>query len=278
MADPKSTVYPETLAGGFTRVDGTIQFFTRIRALLEPGFTVLDLGAGRGQAFHGDKLPFRKALRQLRGHCAEVIGCDPDPVVLTNPSLDRAFLMGDDGRLDLDEASIDLILCDFVLEHVADPGAFVSEVHRVLRPGGWFCARTPNKWGYIALGSRIIPERLHSRVLRRAQPDRKAEDVFPTLYRLNTRSALRSHFPRRDWLDGSYVWNAEPAYFGRSVLAWRLASVALKFLPQALGSMLMVFMQKRGPSAGIPAGPARSNSEPQLVNDNGGGQDPVPIR
>ena len=38
--------FPEVGAGGFTSLDGTIEFYTRINALLMPGMTVLDFGGG----------------------------------------------------------------------------------------------------------------------------------------------------------------------------------------------------------------------------------------
>lgn len=245
MSTPKTKLYPETLAGGFSSVDGTVQFYTRIKALLSADARVLDLGAGRGAAFHDDGIPYRKSLRELQGHCAEVIGCDVDPVVLTNPSLDRAFLIDQAGHLDLEDNSVDLILCDFVLEHIPDPQGFATEVGRVLKPGGWFCARTPNKWGYIAMSSRIIPERLHDFVLRLVQPNRKKEDTFPTNYKINTMADLRQHFPDAAWLNCSYGWNAEPAYFGNSLLAWRIAKTIQHLLPAAMTSTLMIFLQKK---------------------------------
>jgi SAM-dependent methyltransferase len=39
-------------------------------------------------------------------------------------------------KLPFDDASFDLVLCTQVLEHVQDPAAVLSEIHRVLRPGG----------------------------------------------------------------------------------------------------------------------------------------------
>lgn len=181
---PRTKLYPETAAGGYSSVDGTVQFYSRVRALLRPEFIVLDLGAGRGEGLLDDPVPFRRDLRTLRGHCADVIGCDVDPVVLSNPGLDRAFLISPDGRLALPDASVDVIVSDYVLEHIEDPAAFAAEVSRVLKPGGWFCARTPNYWGYIAVASRMIPNRLHAKVLARVQVGRKEKDVFPTWYRM----------------------------------------------------------------------------------------------
>ncbi len=38
--------FPEVGAGGFTSLDGTIEFYTRINALLASDMTVLDFGGG----------------------------------------------------------------------------------------------------------------------------------------------------------------------------------------------------------------------------------------
>ncbi|OWY62641.1 hypothetical protein B7486_57335, partial [cyanobacterium TDX16] len=42
-------LYPEVGAGGFSRSDGTVEFWSRVQALVTPGAHVLDLGAGRGR-------------------------------------------------------------------------------------------------------------------------------------------------------------------------------------------------------------------------------------
>ncbi|MCM2342363.1 class I SAM-dependent methyltransferase [Rhodoferax sp.] len=40
-------------------------------------------------------------------------------------------------------ASFDLVIANHVLEHVADDAQALSEIHRVLRPGGWAILQTP---------------------------------------------------------------------------------------------------------------------------------------
>ena len=66
--------FPEARAGGFSRVDGTIHFFSRVQALLQPGATVREFGAGRGHELFEDPVEYRKGLRRLQGRAARVIG------------------------------------------------------------------------------------------------------------------------------------------------------------------------------------------------------------
>ncbi len=43
----------------------------------------------------------------------------------------------------LKDASFDLVHASHLIEHLNDPRAFVQEVKRILRPGGWFILSTP---------------------------------------------------------------------------------------------------------------------------------------
>lgn len=237
--------YPEIGAGGFTRVDGSVAFFTRIRSLLAPTSRVLDFGAGRGWAVVDDPLPFRRGLQTLRGSCAGVVGVDPDPVVRTNPGLDEAHVVEIGQPLPFEAESFDLIVCDHVFEHVEAPAFVAAELGRVLRPGGWICARTPNRHGYIAFGARLVPNAIHARILRRLQPERESIDVFPTRYRLNTRSALRSAFPTSRFEHFVYGINAEPTYVGRSRAAWLILWAWFRISPEALAATWLIFLRKR---------------------------------
>ena len=237
-------LYPEAAVGGFSRKDSQIEFYTRVNALVDESSRVLDVGAGRGH-WAVDPMPdMSKRLRMMRGRVAEVVGTDVDPVVLTNPSLDTAQIVELGAPLPFEDSSFDLVVADYVLEHVTaeDAQAMAEDVMRVLKPGGLFAARTPNKWGMIGLGARAIPNKLHVRVLKRLQPGRKAEDVFPTRYAMNTRRHLRRQFaPHPVFV---YGHTSEPQYFGRRAFAWRIAAVVDHFTPTRLAPTLMVFVQK----------------------------------
>ncbi|VXB47340.1 bifunctional 2-polyprenyl-6-hydroxyphenol methylase/3-demethylubiquinol 3-O-methyltransferase UbiG [Aeromicrobium sp. 9AM] len=237
-------LYPEAAVGGYSRTDGQIEFYTRINALVDEKSRVLDFGAGRGQ-WAVDPMPQMSVrLRMLRGRVGEVVGTDVDPAVLDNPALDTAKVVPLGDPLPFDEASFDLVIADHVLEHVgaAERRDVADDVMRVLKPGGWFAARTPNKWGMIGVAARAVPNRMHVRTLSKLQPDRKAEDVFPTRYQMNTRRDLRRLFGAHS----VYVYGhtSEPTYFGRSPLAWRMAALLGRLTPPTFAPTLMIFVQK----------------------------------
>ena len=164
---PAATVlqrlYPERRFSRFHRDEGRFIFYSLVADLLKAEDVVLDLGAGRGQQVQSAKGHLRFLL-DFRGRCKKDIGVDPDEIVLSNPFLNEAYVMDQDGKIPLADNSVDLICSFAVLEHVGEPHKLAKEVQRVLRPGGWFCSWTPNKWSYIGILVRIVPNRLHSRL------------------------------------------------------------------------------------------------------------------
>lgn len=237
-------LFPEVAAGGFSRVDGTVAFYVRINALVSSSSVVVDFGAGRGR-FMEDPVAYRRNVRLLQGRVQRVIGLDVDDAVLQNPTVDESHVISDGGRLPVPDASVDLVISDFTFEHVADPAWLASELYRILKPGGWICARTPNKYGYISLFARLVPNGLHDAVLRIVQPEKKSIDTFPTLYRLNTRRDLRRHFPERRFQHVVFEHDAEPAYVANSRFGWRVGLFLTRILPRRVYTMLFVFLQKK---------------------------------
>ncbi|WP_341351322.1 class I SAM-dependent methyltransferase [Nocardioides convexus] len=164
--------------------------------MLDESSVVLDFGAGRGAWQFEPLAPYHRKLRAIDQWVERVVGVDVDPVVLENESLAEARLIEPGAPIPYDDETFDVVIADYVLEHVGreDAQVVADEVMRVLKPGGWFAARTPNKWGIIGLGARAVPNDLHTRVLTRLQPGRKAEDVFPVRYTMNTRKDLERLF------------------------------------------------------------------------------------
>jgi ubiquinone/menaquinone biosynthesis C-methylase UbiE len=240
-------VYPERRFGGFTRVDGTVSYYARVQSLLRPGDVVLDLGCGRG-AQATDPSAFRRKLRDLRGEGRKVIGIDVDRNAAVNPLLDEFRLIEDVKRWPIEDASIDVIQSDYVLEHVPEPDSYFAEARRVLKPGGHLALRTPNSFGYVALCSMLVPNRLHAKVLKRVQEDREEEDVFPTVYRCNSAGKLRRALARHGFDAVVYAVEGEPGYMAFSRIAYRVMAMVHTVLPPLFRSTLQAYAKKNGTS------------------------------
>ena len=242
-AELKSRFHPESNVGGFTFTDASIAFFSQIDAILRPSDRVLDFGAGRGQHILDDTIDYRRKLSNLHGRCAHVEGCDVDDAVLTNPFLDNAEVVEQGAPLPYPDDSFDLVISRFVFEHIDNPEFAAQELVRVVKPGGIIAALTPNKRGYIAMAASLVPNRLHVQTLKYAQPKRKSEDVFPTVYRLNTNGALRRAFGPGVDIFTVYLTGGPAYFFGRPLL-YRANKCALKYLPDRLRPLLAIYIRK----------------------------------
>ncbi len=234
--------YPESRFGGFTQIDGTVAFYSRVQALTRADSVVIDFGCGRG-AYASDPIPFRRDLRIFKGKAQRVIGLDASPIGAENPFLDEFHCLKA-AIWPLADNSAELIVCDNVLEHLPDPNVFFSEAQRVLKAGGFICIRTPNRWNYIAMLSRLIPNRRHAAVLAKAKPELQEIDVFPTHYRCNTIPAVRRALLQAGFTAAVYGYEAEPSYLSFSRTAYALGVLHQRFAPGVLKPAIFAFGQK----------------------------------
>ena len=240
----REKLLPEVRFGGFSRVDGTVNFYLRINALITSKSTVLDVGCGRG-AYKDDPILFRRDLRVLSGKVKKVIGLDVDPKARANPFVDEFRLLDDsESRWPIENKSVDLIVSDWTLEHVANPNIFFEEAYRVLKPGGYLCMRTTNAWGYIALLARLIPKQVQAKVVQWAQKDREEEDIFPTVYRCNTKPSIKRQLIEHGFDGAVYAQRGEPGYLNFSCLAYFLGLVYERVMPEAFLNTLIIFARK----------------------------------
>ena len=236
-------VFDEVSVSGFSHIDQEVAFFSQVAALVRPNQVLLDFGAGRGEFYFDEPVRYRRMLQDFRGRVSHVDGCDIDRAVLTNPTLDGAQVIKAGEPLPYEDSRFDIIVSRYVFEHIQDPAWAARELLRITKPGGWICALTPNKWGYVAMGSRMVPNRLHSRLLRKVQPHRKGEDVFPTVYRLNKPSDVRRHFGKGASVH-HYSSSAVPSYHFGSLALFRLLLLFHRFIPPSLDVSLSFFIQK----------------------------------
>lgn len=102
---------------------------------LRPGLRVLDFGCGPGTISTGLAKPI--APGELHGVDMEESQIDLARLVAEAKGLDNAiFHVGDVTKLDFEDDFFDVAHCHNVLMHVPDTMAVLTEVKRVLKPGG----------------------------------------------------------------------------------------------------------------------------------------------
>ena len=126
---------------------------------LRAGDLALDVGCGTGRA-----LP---ALAAAVGPAGRVIGLDLTPDMLTAArAAGRGgcgpLILADARRLPIADAAVDLVFAAGLVQHLPDPGAGLSELARVTRPGGRLLLFHPS--GRAALAAR------HGRTVRPDEP------------------------------------------------------------------------------------------------------------
>jgi SAM-dependent methyltransferase len=211
---------------------------TEVLSRLKREHVMLDIGAGRG------------GLQQMdfRGRASRICGIDMDPAIFTNKLVDEAKIT--DGRtIPYEDETFDIALANNVLEHVAEPLRLFLEIRRVLKPGGRFLFKTPNKYHYMPIVARMTPTSFH-RAFNRYR-GRSEVDTFPTKYAANSKHELEKLAAQAN-LDFCHLKHVEnrPEYLRFSVPTY-LVGMAFERLVNAAESLagfrvvLMGEMQKR---------------------------------
>lgn len=65
----------------------------------------------------------------------------------------------DTGRVPLPDGYADAVTAVEVIEHLENPRAFVRELARLVRPGGWVAVSTPNQLSLLSLLSLVVKRR-----------------------------------------------------------------------------------------------------------------------
>jgi SAM-dependent methyltransferase len=105
--------------------------------LFPGGDVIVDLGCGDGRWLDAIAPRYRRAIG------VDIIG--PPIRGRVAGAGDWEFVQADfDQGLPFDDEIADVIRANQVIEHVREPGEFLADAHRMLRPGGLLVVTTPN--------------------------------------------------------------------------------------------------------------------------------------
>ena len=195
------------------------------RSYLAPAVQVLDLGCGRG------------GVMELFWHEVRLaVGLDPDLVSLVENRSGMPLACGLGDALPFANATFDLVLALWVLEHLPAPERVFAEVSRVLRPGGHSVVLTPNALHPLLRLNRL--SRWLPAVQRRLVPalyGRAEADTFRVHYRANTFARLRSLAAGSSLTVASLRAIADPTYLAFNDPAFQLSVWLEQLLPDGWG-------------------------------------------
>ena len=207
-----------------------------VRSYVTPQSCVLDLGCGRG----GVVELFWRDVKLAAG-------LDPDsPSLAEHRAPGMPILRGVGERLPFAGESFDLVVSLWVLEHLKEPLTVLSEVRRVLRPGGHFVFLTPNLRNPLLLLNRIgkalplLQRRLVPRLYGRHEAD-----TFPVQYRANTAGAVRGLAAASGLEVAELRVVADPTYLAWNGFMFRASVLAEGLMPKGWGVHLLGDLTRR---------------------------------
>jgi ubiquinone/menaquinone biosynthesis C-methylase UbiE len=237
------------------------------------GQRVLDCGCGRGE--------YVAELLRLRAD-AYGIEYSADKVHEAHPDVAARISVGDLGNIDAPDGSVDVVLLNEVLEHVPDERRVLSEIYRVLAPGGRLVLFSPN---------RRYPFETHGSALKGS--GRKVPHFVPFIpyIPLPVANTVLEFWARNYWprelrrivadsglaiVHTDYVWQTFENISGRQPRLLTMArpvlrrlSSALESLPlvRSLGVSQLIVAQKPGARAATAHRPGRSSRSRPVPKD-----------
>ena len=121
----------------------------------------------------------------IRGKCKQVLGVDLDERAKMNPDLDVVFIE-DIGKFQYSE-QVDIIILQWVVEHLENPNEVFANLYRILKPNGKVFILTSNSTHYISEIGKRTPYQFNKWFYKFIHAE---EDTYPVYYRSNTPQKL----------------------------------------------------------------------------------------
>jgi SAM-dependent methyltransferase len=145
----------------------------------------LDLGCGH----HIFATWMEDEQAELARRADFMVGLDYDLPSLKKNAVIRNVAVADVCNAPLRSGAFEMITANMVVEHLEDPPRSLTEIRRMLKPGGLFIFHTPNYQNYIIFIASLVPDFIKKKIVHFLE-GREEADIFPTHYRLNTPAAI----------------------------------------------------------------------------------------
>lgn len=216
LAEP---VWAQTIVNLFAKgYEHPAKTFLRLLASLNrQPLRWLDIGAGRNWL-----------IGIFKENHPEDIALGIDIVIPTELINKKRFVVANAYDLPFRNNTFDIVTAYWVVEHISTPEKFLSQVHRVLSPGGYFLLRTTNPLSPFVRISRNLPQGIKKRVLGRfTRPNHIFYKTYDCFNHPNRLRKLPCRFGFKvltiEFLESLMLFNPLTAIV--SVLFWQLTRV-----------------------------------------------------
>ena len=177
-------------------------YWSMINKVLAPKSMVLDIGAGRKGML---------SLFSERGITS--IGLDMSYEDLQANEFLSLRVCGDAQELPFKAGSFDLVVSQWVLEHLPFPDLFIQEASRVLKHKGFFLLVSNSLFCPLMFFNAVMPRKLRDGIKKKLLPKEVEEDTFPTFYRANTQRRLRRLVRSTELKEKFFIYASDLSFF-----------------------------------------------------------------
>ncbi len=173
-----------------------------VKKYMDKNSIILDAGCGEGGVFSKSALNKKNKRKSL-------LGIDLEKV--KNIYVDKQYI-GSLDKIPFKENVFDLIVCEWVAEHLEHPQRVFDEFSRVLKKEGHLILFTPNVLNPLVFFSKIIPTKLKDTILKRFL-DKEEDDLFPVYLRCNSLRKIKKVSKKANFKNEFLKTYYNPDYF-----------------------------------------------------------------
>lgn len=177
--------YPNFLQNLYRKTKTVHDYYDEELAPLISKKTVL-LDAGCGE---------KGIMGKYKGENRLSVGIDLSLETLKRNNFLDQLAKADVKRLPFKDRSFDVVICQWVVEHLKEPKLVYREFARVLKPNGDLIMVTNSIYNPLMFVSAILPTKIRDRLKAKVFPSEIKEDTFPTYYKCNHKKRFEDMLP-----------------------------------------------------------------------------------